>query len=62
MGKKDEYQYDYLDNNERFADQVSGALFGGEQVIKPYELEPVDAQTVYLGKETEYALGKYWIP
>ena len=51
MGKKDEYQYDYLDDNERFADQVNGTLFGGRQIVKPGELEPADAQTVYLGKE-----------
>ena len=31
MGKKDKYQYDYLDNNGRFADQVNGALFSGRQ-------------------------------
>lgn len=51
MGKSDEYQFDYLDDNERFADQVNGALFQGRQVIKPGELEPADAQAVYLGKE-----------
>ena len=51
MGKKDDYQYDYLDNFERFADQVNGALFEGRQVVKPEELEPADALTVYLGKE-----------
>ena len=51
MGKSDEYQFDYLDDNERFADQVNGALFKGRQVVKPRELEPVDAQVVYLGKE-----------
>ena len=51
MGKKDDYQYDYLDNYVRFADQVNGALFGGRQVVKPDELEPADAQAVYLGKE-----------
>ena len=27
MGKKDEYQFDYLDDNRRFADQINGALF-----------------------------------
>ena len=43
MGKKDEYQYDYLDDNERFADQVNGALFGGRQIVKPDELGPADA-------------------
>ena len=51
MGKKDEYQYDYLDDYERFADQVNGALFGGRHVVKADELEPADAQNVYLGKE-----------
>ena len=51
MGKKDEYYYDYLDDNDRFADQVNGALFQGKQVVKPDELEPADAQMVYLGKE-----------
>ncbi len=51
MGKKDEYQYDYLDDNERFADQINGALFHGVQVVKPEELEPADAQAVYLGRE-----------
>ena len=30
MGKKDEYQYDYLDDDQRFADQVNGALFSEE--------------------------------
>lgn len=51
MGKSDEYQFDYLDDNFRFADQVNGALFHGMQVIKPDELEPADSQVVYLGKE-----------
>jgi len=35
MGKRDEYQYDYLDDNVRFADQINGALFKGRQVVKP---------------------------
>lgn len=52
MGKADEYQFDYLDDNVRFADQVNGALFYGKQVVKPEELQPADAQTVYLGKES----------
>lgn len=51
MGKKDEYQFDYLDDNHRFADQINGALFQGRQVVKPDELEPAPAQSVYLGKE-----------
>lgn len=51
MGKVDAYQFDYLDNNDRFADQINGALFRGKQVVKPEELEPADMQMVYLGKE-----------
>lgn len=51
MGKLDEYQFDYLDDNNRFADQINGALFHGRQVVDPNELEPADMQYVYLGKE-----------
>ncbi len=51
MGRTDDYQFDYLDDNDRFADQVNGALFHGRQVVKPEELEPADAQFIYLGKE-----------
>ncbi len=52
MGKKDEYQFDYLDENRRFADQINGALFHGRQIVKPEELEPDEAQTVTTGAET----------
>lgn len=51
MGKADEYQFDYLENNYRFADQVNGALFDGRQIVNPDELEPADTQIVYLGQE-----------
>ena len=51
MGKPDEYFYNYLDDNVRFADQMNGALFRGRQVVKPEDLEPADAQAVYLGRE-----------
>ncbi len=52
MGKADAYQSDYLDDNFRFADQINGALFQGRQVVKPEELEPVETQMFYLGKES----------
>lgn len=48
MGIKDEYQFDYLDDNQRFADQVNGALFGGKQIVKPEELESMEPQSVNL--------------
>ena len=49
MGKKDDYQFEYLDDDRRFADQINGALFSGEQVVKPEELEPGDTQAVSVG-------------
>ncbi|MCM1046861.1 MAG: hypothetical protein NC433_00355 [Clostridiales bacterium] len=49
MGRKDDYQFDYLDDNTRFADQINGALFKGKQVVKPEELEPEDLQIVSTG-------------
>ena len=58
MGRSDDYQFDYLDDNNRFADQVNGALFHGRQVVKPEELEPADAQFVYLGRSEERRVGK----
>ena len=51
MGKLDEYHFDYLDDNSRFADQINGALFRGRQIVRPEELEPADMQFVYLGRE-----------
>lgn len=45
------FKFDYLDDNVRFADQINGALFHGRQVVKANELDPVDSQVVYLGKE-----------
>lgn len=50
MGKKDAYQFDYLDDNRRFADQINGALFNGRQIVKPEELEPDESQTVITGE------------
>ncbi len=53
MGKKDEYQFDYLDDNKRFADQINGALFHGRQVVKPEELEPEDSRVISAGTGPE---------
>lgn len=51
MGRQDEYQFSYLDDDRRFADQVNGALFHGRQVVRPEELVQADHQMVYLGME-----------
>lgn len=48
MGKRDDYQSVYLDDDRRFADQINGALFGGRQVVKSEELEREDTQAVNL--------------
>lgn len=53
MGTKDEYQFAYLDDDRRFADQINGALFHGRQVVRPEELEPEETRNVTLGKGTE---------
>ena len=31
MGSKDEYLFDYLDDDARFAEQINGAFFHGEK-------------------------------
>lgn len=49
MGVKDDYQYEYLNDNRRFADQINGGLFGGKQIIRPEELQQLEPQNVYLG-------------
>lgn len=51
MGKKDDYQFDYLDDDRRFADQINGALFNGRQIVKPEELEPDESQMVSTGEK-----------
>ncbi len=51
MGIKDDYQFDYLDDNDRFADQINGALFKGKQIVKAEELEAADSQIVNTVKE-----------
>ena len=53
MGEKDDYQFDYLDDNRRFADQMNGALFKGRQIVKPEELEPDESQLVSAGEKAE---------
>ena len=52
MGRKDEYQFDYLDDNRRFADQINGALFNGRRIVKSEELEPDQSQVVSTGENT----------
>ena len=46
---------EYWDNNERFADLFNAQLFGGEQVIKPDELLPVDSVVASVFEHDEYA-------
>lgn len=60
MGKKDDYQYEYLDDNARFADQINGALFGGKQVVRAEELEPEEPQVVNAINMEETGDSKFW--
>lgn len=45
MGKADVAVNRWLENNERFASLCNGVVFGGQQVIKPEELENLDRET-----------------
>lgn len=48
MGEMDLKHSEYFESNIRFADAYNGILFGGEQVIKPEELEECDSVFVQL--------------
>ena len=48
MGEMDLRHSEYFNSNIRFADAYNGILFGGEQVIKPEELEESDSVFVQL--------------
>ena len=48
MGKKDLYQSEFYDAPERFSDAFNGVLFGGQEVMKPEELEEADSVLVSL--------------
>ena len=43
IGKKDNYQSDFYEDEVRFADAVNGVLFQGQDVVKPEELEEADS-------------------
>ena len=51
MGKKDLYQSDFYENHKRFSDVFNGVLFGGQEVMKPEELEEADSVMVSLAKD-----------
>ncbi len=48
MGKKDLYQSDFYESRERFSDAFNGILFGGQEVMRPEELEEADSVMVSL--------------
>ena len=45
MGRADVAVNRWLEDNERFASLCNGVVFGGQQVIKPEELENLDRET-----------------
>ncbi len=44
----------YWSNEERFADLFNAVLFRGEQIIKPEELEDIDAEESSIFEHKEY--------
>ena len=42
MGNKDIVSGDYMADNEHFADAFNYLIYGGEKVIKPESLSPVN--------------------
>lgn len=44
----------YWNGNEEFADLFNAVLFGGSQVIKPYELENEDTEASVLLKHRDH--------
>ncbi len=53
--KPDTVLKNYWSNNEQFADLFNAVLFDGEQVIKPEELEDVDAEESTVLEHRKYA-------
>ena len=53
--KPDTVLKNYWRNNEQFADLFNAVLFGGEQVIKPEELEDVDTEESSVLQNRKYA-------
>ena len=47
MGKENDILCSYLEDNVRFADLFNGSFFGGEQVVRPEDLQ--EASEVYSG-------------
>ena len=43
--EKDVAQFRFLSDNERYADLINGAVFGGRQVVRGTDLQEMDSQT-----------------
>lgn len=56
MGKKDLWQSDYFDKNDRFADIFNGILFGDNRVILPDELSETDGEIISTSETGSCAL------
>ncbi len=46
MGKQDDYQSQFFENKNRFADLYNGCLFGGKDIMKAEDLEEADSVIV----------------
>ena len=53
MGKPNIAVNHWLSDNSRFADLFNGIVFGGEQIVRPEELEPMDREADILITDKE---------
>ena len=55
MADKDTVTKDYIQNNEIFADVINFYIYGGEQIIDPKQLRPLDTTAIALpfGNDTD---------
>ena len=58
MGKKNDAIVPFFKDKSRFSDLFNGALFNGEQLIKPEELELVDGDTGVLLRDNQIKVHK----
>ncbi len=53
MGQKDYAQNDYFKDNTRFADICNGIIYQGKDIVKPEELQEVEADIVYYDEKEQ---------
>ena len=61
MGKIDDQTQIYMSDKNRFADAFNFYLYGGEQVIRPDDLKPMDSREIIAlyGKHATASVTRY---